>query len=80
MTIDPKSPLKAGARSYDNASWVIVVNSSVKTWKDKSFAVPGLKAKDVEVWGEGRRVPVRRGARITDTFAPLEVHIYVCRN
>jgi hypothetical protein len=79
VSINPKSPLKAGARSYDNATWVIVVNSSASTWRNKGFALPGLKAKDVEVWGEHRRVPVRAGGKITDTFAPLEVHIYVCR-
>jgi hypothetical protein len=80
VSSNPRDPVKVGARSYDNATWVIAVNSSVKTWKNKGFTLPGLKARDVEVWGENRRVPVRPGGRITDTFAPLEVHIYVCRN
>lgn len=80
VTIDPQSPLKAGARAYDGATWVIVVNSTLRTVRDKGFAVPGLTAADAIVWGENRTVRVARGGRITDDFAPLEVHIYVCRN
>ncbi len=55
---------------------MIAVNSSVKTWKDKGFAVPGVKAKTIEVWGEGRNVAVGPRGRVVDTFAPLDVHIY----
>ena len=75
VTVTPAEPVYAGARTYDGATYVIAVNSWLPRATVK-IEVPGLTAKTVQVWGEGRSLPVTNGA-ITDFFRGLGVHIYV---
>ena len=69
------SPVKVGARSYAGATYVIAANASFSRLS-ASFRVPGLKARSVRVYGEGRTVPVRDG-RITDWFRGLVTRVYI---
>jgi len=68
-------PVKAGARRYNGATYVIAVNSSFRT-VSAGVEVPGLRAPVARVFGESRSVRVRRGT-ISDRFPPLAVRIYV---
>lgn len=67
--------VKAGARSLNGAVYVVAANSSFSSAK-AVFAVPGLRATSVSVFGEGRTLPVANG-RFGDSFAGLGVHVYV---
>ncbi|MFN2467530.1 MAG: hypothetical protein ABR521_05285 [Gaiellaceae bacterium] len=67
--------VRAGARSYQGASYVIAVNAGF-TATQATIRVPWLGQAPLTVLDENRRVAAIDGA-ITDSFAPLAVHIYV---
>jgi len=71
----PTSPVKAGGRRLNGATYVIAANSSFRT-VTASLSVPGLRATSALVFGETRRVPVRAGM-IVDRFGPLATKVYV---
>jgi len=69
------SPVRAGVRRSNGATYVIAVNS----WIERATArisVPGLSADAVRVVGEKRVLRVRDGT-IVDSFRGLRVRIYV---
>jgi hypothetical protein len=70
-----ESPVRAGARRLNGATYVIAVNS----WTDRATArlrVDGLREGPLAVLGEGRTVQVRDGV-LVDSFRGLGVHAYV---
>lgn len=69
------SPVRAGARSFERAVYIFAVNASL-TAVDAAVTVPALRARFVDVLGEGRSVAVR-GSTVVDHFEPLAVHLYV---
>lgn len=69
------SPVRAGVRRSNGATYVIAVNSWIDPVKAR-IRVPGLTARSVRVFGENRTVPVRNGT-IVDSFRGLRVRIYV---
>jgi hypothetical protein len=75
-TVSPAdSPIRAGVRRLNGATYVIAVNS----WLDAATAkirVPGLATGAVRVWGENRTVPVRDGV-LRDSIRGLRARIYV---
>jgi hypothetical protein len=75
-TVSPAdSPIRAGVRRLNGATYVIAVNS----WLDAATAkirVPGVETGAVRVWGENRTVPVRDGV-LRDSIRGLRVRIYV---
>jgi hypothetical protein len=70
-----KYPVKVGARVYNEAIYLIAVNSS---WEpaQATVRVPGAGTRLWTVLDEGRQVTSTDGA-FPDTFAPLGVHVYV---
>lgn len=69
------SPVRAGARRLNGATYVIAVNS----WTDRVTAwirVDGLRDGPLSVLGERRTVQARGGA-LADSFRGLGVHVYV---
>jgi hypothetical protein len=75
LEVDRADLVKFGARRLNGATYVVAANSSFQR-RRATFRVPGLTAKTVRVFGEGRTVKVRNG-RITDAFRGLAVHIYI---
>jgi hypothetical protein len=75
VVADSASPVKVGARTLNGATYVIAVNSTTRP-ATASFTVPGLRALSVRDVTSGRVLPVGAG-RISDTFSPLGVRIYV---
>jgi hypothetical protein len=75
VVVDRRSPVKAGARSYNGATYVIAANASFARVTAR-IAVPGMRAPRVRVLGEGRTVPVVNGT-ITDSFRGLAARIYI---
>lgn len=71
------SAVKAGGRWLNDVTYVIAVNSSLRT-VNAEIEVPGLRATSAGVFGEARRVAVRTG-RIVDRFGPLAVRVYTVR-
>jgi hypothetical protein len=69
------TPVKAGARTLNGATYVIAANPSYSAAK-ATFTVPGLAATRVGVFGENRTLPVVNG-RFSDSFRGLGVHVYV---
>lgn len=69
------SPVRAGVRRSNGATYVIAVNSWLDAVKVR-VRVPGLTVGSVRVFGEGRTVRVKKGV-IVDAFRGLRVHIYV---
>jgi hypothetical protein len=70
-----ESPVRAGARRLNGATYVIAVNS----WTDRATArlrVDGLREGPLAVLGEHRTVQVRDGV-LVDSFRGLGVHAYV---
>jgi hypothetical protein len=75
-TVSPSSsPIRAGVRTYDGATYVIAVNSWIEPVR-ASIRVPGLRASTVRVLGDKTVLPVRDGT-IVDSFRGLRVKIYV---
>jgi hypothetical protein len=69
------SPVRAGARRLNGATYVIAANS----WTDRAtvrLSVDGLRDGQLAVLGERRTVQVRDGAFV-DSFRGLGVHVYV---
>lgn len=69
------SPVRAGVRRVNGATYVIAVNS----WIDPvtvRIHVPGLTARSVQVFDEKRTLPVRNGT-IVDSFRGLRARVYV---
>ncbi len=75
VTTTPAGPVRAGARSFDGATYVIAVNPSFSRTQMR-ITVPGLGSGLVWVLGEGRAVPIVHGS-FGDYFRGLAVHIYV---
>jgi len=71
----PSSPVKAGARRLNGATYVIAVNSSLRTVTAR-LKVPQLRGRRATVFGGQRSVPVRNGT-IVDRFGPLAARVYV---
>jgi hypothetical protein len=69
------SPLRIGARRFNGALYEIAVNPTPRTIK-QLFLIPSAINRRLSVLGEGRSL-VARGGRITDTFGPWAVHLYV---
>ncbi len=68
--------VRVGGRSYAGATYVIAVNGSVRLSALVRFTVPGLAARTVRVYGEGRMLPVRGGVFV-DRLPPLAARVYV---
>ena len=73
-TTRESGPVKVVLGSYLGALYVIAVNASYDTI-DASIRVPGLNGRPTVVLGEGRMVGAD-GDVLSDSFAPLAVHIY----
>jgi hypothetical protein len=69
------SPVRAGGRRLNGATYVIAVNSAFRA-VTAAVNVPGLAPDTAHVLGERRSIPVRRGT-ISDRFPPLAARIYV---
>ncbi len=69
------SPVRAGARRSNGATYVIAVNSWTKPAKVR-IRVPGLKAASVRVFGGKRVLKVKDGAFV-DSLRGLRARIYV---
>ena len=67
--------VRVGAREWNGAIYVIAVNPSRAAATD-TIVVPDLGDRNL-VSLDGTRAVTAAGGRFTDTFAPLEVHIYV---
>jgi stage II sporulation protein D len=65
-----------GARALDGALYVIAVNAG-RTPTRATITVPGLTGRSAAVYGEGRTADPVGPDAFADTFAPLEVHVYV---
>ena len=68
--------VKVTARAYNGATYVFAVNATGRE-RTGMFKLPGSNMATLSVWGEGRSVPVAPSGKVTDTFAPFAVHIYV---
>ncbi len=73
--VGPGSPIRVGLRRHNGATYVIAVNSSTKPVTGR-IAVPGLPDRTLTVFGEGRTVQSQLG-QIVDSFAGLDVHVYI---
>ena len=69
------SPVRAGVRRSNGATYVIAVNSWIVPVKVR-IRVPGLTGGAVRVFGEKRVLPVRNGV-VVDSLRGLRVRIYV---
>lgn len=69
------TPVRAGARRSNGATYVIAVNSWTKPAKVR-IRVPGLKAASVRVFGGKRVLKVKDGA-LVDSLRGLRARIYV---
>jgi hypothetical protein len=67
--------VRVGAREHNGAIYVIAVNASRAATTD-TIVVPDLGNRRL-VSLDGTRSVTAAGGRFTDTFAPLEAHIYV---
>jgi hypothetical protein len=67
--------VRASARAYHGAVYVIAVNAGTST-SDVHFTVPGLGDRTLTVLGRTQTVAARGGA-FTDRLGPLRVRIYV---
>jgi hypothetical protein len=71
-----QDPVLVGARTLNGAVYVIAVNSGT-TPVEAQIHAPGLGGRTIDVLDEGRKVTASTDDVITDSFAPLAVHIYV---
>jgi hypothetical protein len=69
------SPVRAGVRRSSGATYVIAVNSWTKP-ATVQIRVPGLGAGTVRVFGEDRRLSVRKGAFV-DSLRGLRARVYI---
>jgi hypothetical protein len=68
-------PVKAGARMHNGAIYVIAVNGS-RVSASATINVPALGDRQL-ISLDGTRSVSASGGSFTDTFAPLEVHVYI---
>jgi hypothetical protein len=74
-SIDVDGNLRATWRHYGGKSYFIVLNNSTQAATAR-MDVKGVSAGSASVDGEGRTVAITNG-QITDTFKPMEAHVYV---
>jgi hypothetical protein len=70
-----RSRVVVGARTFNNALYVIAVNPSYEP-ATASIRLKGIGSRSFTVFGESRSVQTRRGL-LVDQFEPLAVHVYV---
>jgi hypothetical protein len=75
QVVPAESPVRAGVRRSNGATYVITVNSWIDPVRVR-IRVPGLTAGSVRVFGEERTLRVRDGV-IVDAFRGLRARIYV---
>jgi len=76
VTVAPaRGPVKAGARAYGGALYVIAVNAGFAPAR-ATIRLPGLAGRPLTVFGEARTVP-SEGDVFADAFAPLAAHVYI---
>ena len=56
-------------------NYLLVANQSKTETFSPSFKVPEKTPKQISVYGEDRSVEIKNN-QLTDTFKPLDVHIY----
>jgi hypothetical protein len=74
-TWSTQQPVRVGVRKYNGALYVIAVNTSTQP-VTASFAVPGLAARKLRVFADGR-VVTPMGNLVVDKFPGLGVNVYV---
>jgi len=74
-TWSTQQPVRVGVRKYNGALYVMAVNTSTEP-VTASFAVPGLAARKLRVFADGRLV-TPMGNLVVDKFPPLGVNVYV---
>jgi hypothetical protein len=76
VTVDPAGgPIRAGARDYGGAVYVIAVNAGSAPLQS-TITAPGLDGRTLYVLDENRSVQAT-GDTFEDDFAPLAVHVYL---
>jgi hypothetical protein len=75
VTVAADSGVRASARSYNGALYVIAVNAGT-TASQVRLTVPGLAGRSVCLLGESRTLQAA-GDTLTDRLGPLRVRIYV---
>jgi hypothetical protein len=73
--VSASAPVVVGARSYGGAFYVVAVNPTRQRVK-ATIRATGLAGDSANVVGESRSVALSGGA-LSDSFAPLAVHLYV---
>ena len=71
----PGSPIRVGARSYDDALYIIAVNPAFSP-AQATIRAPGLGGRTLFVLDENRAIQPREDT-FSDDFAPLAVHVYL---
>jgi hypothetical protein len=74
-TWSPQQPVRVGVRKYNGALYVIAVNTSTAP-VTASFTVPGLAARKLRVFGDGRLV-TPLGNLVVDKLPGLGTAVYV---
>ena len=74
-SVEAASPVLAGARAADGALYVVAVNPTHRA-AQATVTVQGLGGRTLAVFDEGRTV-ASSGDSFTDSFAPLQGHVYV---
>ncbi len=72
---DDSQQVVVSARTWGGALYVIAVNSGYSA-AQATFKLPALDGRTLSVMGESRRI-ASTGDSFTDSFAPLQVHIYI---
>lgn len=67
--------LRATWRRYGGKTYFIVLNNSTSSMTE-TMTTQGVSASSANVDGESRSVAIRSG-KITDTFKPMQAHVYV---
>jgi hypothetical protein len=74
-SVPPDSLIKVGAREHNGAIYVIAVNSS-RSSASSTINVPGVGDRVLRSL-DGQHTVTASGGSFTDSFAPLEVRIYI---
>ena len=74
-SVPPGSYVKAGAREHNGAVYVIAVNAS-RSPSTASINVPALGDRVLRSL-DGQSTVTASGGSFTDSFGPLEVHVYI---
>jgi hypothetical protein len=75
-SVSEGNKIKVGVRQHAGALYVIAVNSSRAAAATGTISVPALGNRSLTTL-DGSRAVTAAGGRFTDTFAPLEVRIYI---